>query len=134
MPGDRALVPCQRCGDVCCLYLGLIAERSVGFGMPSRAVFGRPHLGVLPVIVGYLPRLHYCRAELDVRGLMNRRPSDDRPRCAAHAVRSSHVAFAGDGFCKLSQTNRAVLRETTLSGGSLGSCVDEERSQLRELM
>jgi hypothetical protein len=23
---------------------------------------------------------------------------------------------------------------TTLSGGSLGSCVDEERSQLRELM
>ncbi len=24
--------------------------------------------------------------------------------------------------------------ETTLSGGSLGSCVDEERSQLRELM
>ena len=26
------------------------------------------------------------------------------------------------------------LREITLSGGSLGSCVDEERSQLRELM
>ena len=25
-------------------------------------------------------------------------------------------------------------RQTTLSGGSLGSCVDEERSQLRELM
>ena len=25
-------------------------------------------------------------------------------------------------------------RHTTLSGGSLGSCVDEERSQLRELM
>ncbi len=24
--------------------------------------------------------------------------------------------------------------KTTLSGGSLGSCVDEERSQLRELM
>ena len=24
--------------------------------------------------------------------------------------------------------------DTTLSGGSLGSCVDEERSQLRELM
>jgi hypothetical protein len=27
-----------------------------------------------------------------------------------------------------------VGREITLSGGSLGSCVDEERSQLRELM
>ena len=26
------------------------------------------------------------------------------------------------------------IYETTLSGGSLGSCVDEERSQLRELM
>lgn len=25
-------------------------------------------------------------------------------------------------------------KNTTLSGGSLGSCVDEERSQLRELM
>ena len=25
-------------------------------------------------------------------------------------------------------------KEITLSGGSLGSCVDEERSQLRELM
>lgn len=25
-------------------------------------------------------------------------------------------------------------KSTTLSGGSLGSCVDEERSQLRELM
>jgi hypothetical protein len=25
-------------------------------------------------------------------------------------------------------------QEITLSGGSLGSCVDEERSQLRELM
>jgi len=26
------------------------------------------------------------------------------------------------------------MKETTLGGGSLGSCVDEERSQLRELM
>ena len=26
------------------------------------------------------------------------------------------------------------MANTTLSGGSLGSCVDEERSQLRELM
>ena len=29
---------------------------------------------------------------------------------------------------------KSDFRETTLSGGSLGSCVDEERSQLRELM
>ena len=28
----------------------------------------------------------------------------------------------------------SAREETTLSGGSLGSCVDEERSQLRELM
>jgi len=27
-----------------------------------------------------------------------------------------------------------VQTKTTLCGGSLGSCVDEERSQLRELM
>jgi len=27
-----------------------------------------------------------------------------------------------------------LYANTTLSGGSLGSCVDEERSQLRELM
>lgn len=27
-----------------------------------------------------------------------------------------------------------LVRKTTLGGGSLGSCVDEERSQLRELM
>ena len=27
-----------------------------------------------------------------------------------------------------------LCESTTLSGGSLGSCVDEERSQLRELM
>ena len=34
-------------------------------------------------------------------------------------------------FCCL-VTNEKT--KTTLSGGSLGSCVDEERSQLRELM
>jgi hypothetical protein len=30
--------------------------------------------------------------------------------------------------------SKAKTKETTLGGGSLGSCVDEERSQLRELM
>ena len=33
----------------------------------------------------------------------------------------------------LSDKKKTLLR-TTLNGGSLGSCVDEERSQLRELM
>ena len=37
--------------------------------------------------------------------------------------KQQHVAVAG-----------ACVGQTTLSGGSLGSCVDEERSQLRELM
>ena len=49
--------------------------------------------------------------------------------------------FCGRGFAstpllvgaRLRKTN-AKNRETTLGGGSLGSCVDEERSQLRELM
>ena len=37
---------------------------------------------------------------------------------------------------QLPQSMYASLKKvfTTLSGGSLGSCVDEERSQLRELM
>ena len=34
--------------------------------------------------------------------------------------------------CRDAQTGET--KSTTLSGGSLGSCVDEERSQLRELM
>ena len=33
-----------------------------------------------------------------------------------------------------SEVDADIRRLTTLSGGSLGSCVDEERSQLRELM
>ena len=34
----------------------------------------------------------------------------------------------------LLEAARQTGKEITLSGGSLGSCVDEERSQLRELM
>ena len=39
----------------------------------------------------------------------------------------------GYSLCS-SERGKALNTETTLSGGSLGSCVDEERSQLRELM
>jgi hypothetical protein len=47
-----------------------------------------------------------------------------RKRCADTAVRLDDRRF-----------HRCLKNEmTTLSGGSLGSCVDEERSQLRELM
>lgn len=35
---------------------------------------------------------------------------------------------------KLASWSEANGKKKTLSGGSLGSCVDEERSQLRELM
>lgn len=47
--------------------------------------------------------------------------------------RSSLVVLGADA---VDATCRLLLRknDTTLSGGSLGSCVDEERSQLRELM
>ena len=34
----------------------------------------------------------------------------------------------------LAGEKKRTNEETTLGGGSLGSCVDEERSQLRELM
>ena len=37
-------------------------------------------------------------------------------------------------LCEWSRKAKAKTEETTLGGGSLGSCVDEERSQLRELM
>lgn len=38
------------------------------------------------------------------------------------------------GLCLAGRDVSLLNRTTTLSGGSLGSCVDEERSQLRELM
>ena len=43
------------------------------------------------------------------------------------------VTFFSSGSV-LSLEGRVQGKEITLSGGSLGSCVDEERSQLRELM
>ncbi|RUS68930.1 hypothetical protein EGW08_023306 [Elysia chlorotica] len=59
----------------------------------------------------------------------------DRPPC-----RRSRLAFFFNlaklfTFCHRSRKRVRVHQTfTTLSGGSLGSCVDEERSQLRELM
>ena len=44
------------------------------------------------------------------------------------------AASYNDNQTKVSCANWQGPRLTTLGGGSLGSCVDEERSQLRELM
>ena len=44
-----------------------------------------------------------------------------RPECCPGRASEPYERLSGRG-------------KTTLSGGSLGSCVDEERSQLRELM
>ena len=91
--------------------------------LPERGVFSRlflsrrmlgisrkpglaPRERVLPV-AGFL----YC--QLHFGGL--RVPGAGRGRCPSSVVESLPCAGAG----------------TTLSGGSLGSCVDEERSQLR---
>ena len=46
-------------------------------------------------------------------------------RCLIPGTTCKHVVLLGDQLIDMS---------TTLSGGSLGSCVDEERSQLREVM
>ena len=40
------------------------------------------------------------------------------------------ITFMSPDFLSGNESSRKI----TLSGGSLGSCVDEERSQLRELM
>jgi hypothetical protein len=62
----------------------------------------------MPVAVSAAPRRRRCRSAI---------------RCSDPAVR-------------LGSDDVVVVKNemTTLSGGSLGSCVDEERSQLRELM
>ena len=51
-----------------------------------------------------------------------------RKRCADPAARPD-----SNDLDALERFDRET-KMTTLSGGSLGSCVDEERSQLRELM
>ncbi len=43
----------------------------------------------------------------------------------------ARYSLCGRGGAISSDTSK---KDTTLNGGSLGSCVDEERSQLRELM
>ena len=50
------------------------------------------------------------------------------------ALRARLVARARQAKLFLFPSPDRRERQTTLSGGSLGSCVDEERSQLRELM
>ena len=50
---------------------------------------------------------------------------------------TTHVGVGGNNLPSLPAEGRDKLTfefVATLSGGSLGSCVDEERSQLRELM
>ena len=56
-------------------------------------------------------------------------------RCCRFAFRdSSRPSLVRPLPGRSGETLAPAERRTTLSGGSLGSCVDEERSQLRELM
>ena len=55
------------------------------------------------------------------------KPGSGRPRC-------SPSDGPGENAVAASRRPRKSWQALTLSGGSLGSCVDEERSQLRELM
>ena len=122
---------------------------------------GRNFLGVR-CARGYLSRRRRrrSRAARPWLGLMNRRGGRPSVRRTLHTFTTLYQAIAlrrkpsptGGPVClvdALSQTLRGRggatrrlrrLRRcwknemTTLGGGSLGSCVDEERSQLRELM
>ena len=54
---------------------------------------------------------------------------DDEPDVVVERRRPTHIIEESNPDVVVRET-----KMTTLSGGSLGSCVDEERSQLRELM
>lgn len=55
--------------------------------------------------------------------------------CFMHAYGMSGLGQLGSPFeCCPNESAKTYYKGITLGGGSLGSCVDEERSQLRELM
>ena len=73
-----------------------------------------------------------------VGGVPSNRPNSvvgRRPSRADGHARSVFVIFESNeaGVVELPDA-RGENKKITLSGGSLGSCVDEERSQLRDLM
>jgi hypothetical protein len=89
-------------------------------GSKNRSSRSPRRAAVYPVTVTYIQTF----SETDVGDDAVRVPRRCRP-----ATLRGPVARLGRR-CKLSIKKRMI----TLSGGSLGSCVDEERSQLRELM
>ena len=96
-----------------------------------RSPRGRPGglLREVGLSLGYLSSSAFVAAAMVQRAPCSRR----RPTqtFASHFV---SLRNAKKNFCFPSHFAKHTKRETTLSGGSLGSCVDEERSQLRELM
>ena len=96
--------------------LGFIASRRPAKVQRVR----RPHLACRP---GYFFTFHFFRNNFGLPYLKGPSPLTPDPRCLGRAER------VGSGRKQDKQNEK-----TTLGGGSLGSCVDEERSQLRELM
>ena len=136
-----SLLPCTYIFFFACIA-GLGIRRVARFKeWPSGLFFLESVDGDRPILVlartlkgfyGYLRRASGPARALPPRGSKSLRcvtalPSGVEPRVAFF----SHFLTI---LCD-KQTSVAFRNEkTTLSGGSLGSCVDEERSQLRELM
>ena len=106
--GNRSQVPLPRSGEVQ-RAVRLFPPFARGTRRPSRA-HGRPDV--------------FTFHSFSLQSVYVLGKSFGRPR-----LRASSVALA-----TRSKRSSFVGENTTLSGGSLGSCVDEERSQLRELM
>lgn len=64
---------------------------------------------------------------------MNRRRSPGT-RVAQFLLSNYRLRRYCSSYCFVVIASKLKTIYTTLGGGSLGSCVDEERSQLRELM
>ena len=70
--------------------------------------------------------------EVQIVGSRTDSPASSSDKCFPIHFYASPVTRAYS--VETMDSSMAKLEKTTLSGGSLGSCVDEERSQLRELM
>jgi|HubBroStandDraft_3_1064219.scaffolds.fasta_scaffold22216_2 hypothetical protein len=88
---------------------------------------------------GDRPRVTLCVAILFITLKLpftqtERRRRVDGPREESMPVRHQLHDEPGGATRRCISDRSLATKMTTLSGGSLGSCVDEERSQLRELM
>ena len=95
--------------DALCWCLLLAAVELQTFGPPARARIGFKQ----PFFFKLVMNAYFSNSNVVLK-------HERRGACSWHPVFGINTIYE--------------IYETTLSGGSLGSCVDEERSQLRELM